>query len=138
MTTATTITTPATDLISIFEDNAGGLSLLRHSDNAVFIGLERIYSNDGSTQGALFSQDETEYWLTADADTDSASKVDDWHYRNSDGHDFRFEPDGLGAECFDRDGQTPNGINLIATYNGSWTAYPDRMGTNALIATGNN
>lgn len=126
----------ANTTLSVYENNAGGLSLLRHSDNAVFISLENLYSNGRPDDGQLLTDEEAEYWLTLDTDTENCIKVDEWYYRHADGHEFRFESEGADADCFDRDAQTPNGINLIAEYDGKWTTYPEVMGTNGLIATG--
>jgi len=122
--------------LSLFEDNAGGLSLLRHDNHGVIIGLDFIYANGGFQQGDVLSADETAYWLALDTNTENATQVDEWYYRHSDGHQFRFEADGENADCFADDGQ--NEINLIARYDkGTWETYPDKMGTNGTYATAN-
>lgn len=121
-----------TATLSLYEDNAGGLSLLRHSDNAVIFGLEYLYANGDDMQGTILDADETEYWLNLNLDTEYAPKVDEWYYKHSDGHMFRFEQDGENAECFDDNGV--NAINLVAQYDDAWTTYPEKMGTNASLA----
>jgi hypothetical protein len=120
-------TTKMATTLSIFEDNAGGLSILRHSDGAVFVGLECVYAAGRPEDGALLSEDETEYWLTLD--TENAPKSDDQYFTHVDGHEFRFEEEGVQADSFE------NETVIAENVDGKWITYGN-MGINGGIATG--
>lgn len=109
--------------LSLYEDNAGGLHLLRHADNLVVSGLQLSYSV-GTEEGTLGTAEAAEYFLDSSVDSLEA-----------DGWETAVEPDGEDAERFDRDFETPNGIKLVAEYHG-WTLHHDEMGSNARCAFG--